>query len=55
MKIYGGRPWAETGYLEGYLEARLCVIGETLLTGYSLVITESSQVSFPFCFQMPQI
>lgn len=55
MKIYDGRHWAEAGYLVGYLEAHLGVIGETLLTGYSLVITQSSQVSFPFCLQMPQI
>lgn len=41
MQIYDGRRWAEGGYLVGYLEAHLCVIGETLslLTGYSLVIT----------------
>lgn len=57
MKIYDGRSWAEDHYLLGYLEAHLCAIRETLslLTGYGLVITESSRISFPFCFQMPQI
>lgn len=41
MQIYDGRRGAEGGYLVGYLEAHLFVIGETLslLTGYSLVIT----------------